>query len=41
MATPLETEQGHYRMFAVGALGSAVANPNQGVLGASVAVYSL
>lgn len=48
VATPLEMEQNHFRVFTVyfggvlfGALGSAVTNPNQSVLGASAAVYSL
>lgn len=48
MATPLEMDQGHCRVLAVyfggvlfGALGSALTNPLQGVVGASAGVYSL
>lgn len=48
VATPLETEQGHLKTFVVyfggilfGALGSALFNPTQAMIGASAGVYSL
>lgn len=48
VATPLETEQGHLKTFIVyiggilfGALGSALFNPTQAMIGASAGVYSL
>lgn len=48
VATPLETEQGHFKTLFVylggilfGALGSALFNPSQAMIGASAGVYSL
>lgn len=48
VATPLETEQGHLRTLFVyfggilfGALGSALLDPAQAMIGASAGVYSL
>lgn len=48
VATPLETEQGHCKTLFVylggilfGALGSALFNPSQAMIGASAGVYSL